>query len=1067
MPAKKFRFVSPGVQVKEIDRSQIPALPGAVGPVVIGRTLRGPGMVPVTVRNYEQFVEKFGAPDRGAGSSDVWRNGNTTAPTYASYAAEAYLRNSSPLTMVRLMGTQDDNAATGLGEAGWKAAGGAWGLFVLPNEKEPVESSKQVYQVSSSASGSQELTISLSQKLISNVDKSVVFTAAESADVTLTTSSAGNTLTVNGFYSGSNGTSGSTLAEINTEISSFDSNITASFSVGGNTVAVGDLANYSLTGSGLTLTAPPVTFEVDGGTKLVTGSLAAVFYLNENSTIEMVGTTGSTDTTSGSNVMVQNKGADYEFRAKIDSEEYAFNFNKNSAKYIRKVFNTNPTLANAEITDEDSLKKYWLGESFETFLREKVQNESAGNLLGFVARLSSGSIDAGDFKGKQADPGVSGWVIGQDLNPLSSSYKAHQMPKLFRFVASEGQGGDWEQNNVKVSIFDIKAPVNEYQKYGTFSVGIRKLHDVDSNPEFVEVFTGCNLDPTSPNYIAAKIGDRHLKWDTDEKRHVELGEYPNRSRYVRVEVNSTIEQGGLEPELLPFGFFGPPRFKTATDFTSGSANTDSMINGAVGGKSTLQLTASLEFPRMKLRGDAADAGTLDLDQAYFGVVANEGTVTPVPRIDEDYRDLARAKPADVKSDVITTGTSEYSFVFSLDDVVVTGSSTTGRTVTWASGSRLAGTSLTSLTSGSKDWTSLTNGVPATALADKSYKDLLELGFDKFTMPLFGGTDGLDLTEREPFRNTLTDGKTAKQSYAVNSLYRAIDSIREPEVLNMNLLVLPGITNRAVTKYAIDMCEKRADALAIIDIENGYVPSSEGTDAESDRVGSVKQTITSLKNRNLNTSYACTYYPWVKVLDTQSGQPVWMPPSVVALGTMASSQENSEVWFAPAGFNRGGLSVGSSGLSVVGVREKLTAKQRDSLYEVNINPIASFPSEGIVIFGQKTLQAVPSALDRINVRRLVLFLKKQISIISAGLLFEPNVEDTWNRFRRPVTSILNSVKSRNGISDFRLVLDSTTTTAEEIDRNMMYAKLFIKPVYAIEFIGIDFVITNTGASFEDL
>jgi hypothetical protein len=95
------------------------------------------------------------------------------------------------------------------------------------------------------------------------------------------------------------------------------------------------------------------------------------------------------------------------------------------------------------------------------------------------------------------------------------------------------------------------------------------------------------------------------------------------------------------------------------------------------------------------------------------------------------------------------------------------------------------------------------------------------------------------------------------------------------------------------------------------------------------------------------------------------------------------------------------------------------------------------------------------------------LKKQISIISAGLLFEPNVEDTWNRFRRPVTSILNSVKSRNGISDFRLVLDSTTTTAEEIDRNMMYVKLFIKPVYAIEFIGIDFVITNTGASFEDL
>ena len=183
--------------------------------------------------------------------------------------------------------------------------------------------------------------------------------------------------------------------------------------------------------------------------------------------------------------------------------------------------------------------------------------------------------------------------------------------------------------------------------------------------------------------------------------------------------------------------------------------------------------------------------------------------------------------------------------------------------------------------------------------------------------------------------------------------------------------------------------------------------------------------------------------------------------------MASSQESSAVWFAPAGFNRGGLSLGSSGLSVVGVREKLSSKQRDALYELNVNPIASFPSEGIVIFGQKTLQATPSALDRINVRRLVLFIKKEISRIASGLLFEQNVSATWNRFKGQATPVLESVKSGLGISEYKLVLDETTTTPEEIDRNMMYAKLFIKPVYAIEFIGVDFVITNTGASFEDL
>jgi len=202
-------------------------------------------------------------------------------------------------------------------------------------------------------------------------------------------------------------------------------------------------------------------------------------------------------------------------------------------------------------------------------------------------------------------------------------------------------------------------------------------------------------------------------------------------------------------------------------------------------------------------------------------------------------------------------------------------------------------------------------------------------------------------------------------------------------------------------------------------------------------------------------------------DDNTANKLWIPPSVVAFGTMASSQEDSEVWFAPAGFNRGGLSLGSSGLSVLNVRDKLTAKNRDALYERNVNPIASFPNEGLVIFGQKTLQAVPSALDRINVRRLVIFLKKEISTIAAGLLFEPNVEQTWKRFVVPTTRLLEEVKTGFGISDYRVVLDNTTTTAEEIDRNMMYAKLFIKPVYAIEFIGIDFVITNTGASFDDL
>jgi phage tail sheath protein FI len=145
---------------------------------------------------------------------------------------------------------------------------------------------------------------------------------------------------------------------------------------------------------------------------------------------------------------------------------------------------------------------------------------------------------------------------------------------------------------------------------------------------------------------------------------------------------------------------------------------------------------------------------------------------------------------------------------------------------------------------------------------------------------------------------------------------------------------------------------------------------------------------------------------------------------------------------------------------------LNSAARDDLYAANINPIATFPGEGVVIFGQKTLQTTPSALDRVNVRRLVNYLKKEISRASARILFEPNVPDTWNKFKNVVNPFLNEVKALYGIEDAKVVLDETTTTADLVDRNIMYCKLYVKPTRAIEYIAIDFVVTNSGAAFSD-
>jgi len=223
----------------------------------------------------------------------------------------------------------------------------------------------------------------------------------------------------------------------------------------------------------------------------------------------------------------------------------------------------------------------------------------------------------------------------------------------------------------------------------------------------------------------------------------------------------------------------------------------------------------------------------------------------------------------------------------------------------------------------------------------------------------------------------------------------------------------------------------------------------------------------MKDRNIDSSYGAAYYPWVQVKDRRSGQVLWCPPSVVALGAMAYSEAVKNVWFAPAGFSRGGLTAtGAGGLPVTGVRQHLTSKHRDKLYDVNVNPIASFPAEGIVIFGQKTLQLTQSALDRINVRRLLIFLKKEISRVASTTLFEQNVRETWNGFSSQVDAILDAVKIDFGLTDYKLVLDETTTTPELVDRNIMYAKIFLKPARAIEFIALDFIITSSGASFED-
>lgn len=947
--SKKFRFVSPGVYISEIDKSQIPKLPQAIGPVVIGRTARGPTMIPVTVGSYLEFVEMFGEPSRGTTGEDLWRTGETASPLYAAYAAKAFLKNSSPLTFVRLAGDQStSNDGSNAAQAGWTTDaamsttsvatnGGAFGLFIVPS-----------------------------------------------------------------------------------------------------------------------------------GSLSVTGTLAAVWYLNEGA-VRLVGTDadGNSITTTGAGNLVKRNNTGYEFRAQVLDDagstvlDTSFNFIEGSSKYIRKVFNTNPTLVNTDTNTSDVAKTYWLGETFASYLTENV-SEGSG-LFGFIAPLQSGSYALNDFLGKTAQTAKTGWVIAQDLSTITGSFNPELMTKLFRFVVSETAGGEWEQKNVKVAITDIKPSTNQYNKYGSFTVQVRSINDTDARPVILETFTACTLDPNSADYVANKIGDEYLEWDSVNKKYNKYGNFSKKSAYIRIEMNPLVENGAVAEEALPFGFFGPPVFNDAV-INSGSAVGGTLIAGA--DKLPFAPSASnqifgmpagmsmkLVYPTMKLLVSASAAGTPDPRDASYGVVFN---VPGTTRLNQDVVDLVRAKPDGIDSHDAGVLT-KTSFVFTLDDVVVvSGSGGESELLSyWSAGARAAGTSKTAKSA------ALSSG------SVEGYKSILEFGVDSFTMPLFGATDALNIREKDPFRNTLLDqGTNEENSSGIYTLKKAVDTVKDPDVLNMNLLVVPGITNTAVTSHVISTAENRADTLAIIDLKGDYLPAHENSAPESSRRGSVNVAVQNLRDRAINSSYVCAYYPWVKIADEASGLPLWVPPSVVALGTMASSQENTEVWFAPAGFNRGGLTAGSAGLSVLDVREKLTSKDRDKLYENNINPIASFPNEGIVIFGQKTLQVTQSALDRINVRRLMIYLKKEISRIANNVLFDQNVKVTWDRFKSQAEPFLSSVQSRFGVTEFKVILDETTTTPDLVDRNIVYAKIYVKPARAIEFIAIDFIITRSGASFED-
>jgi hypothetical protein len=282
-----------------------------------------------------------------------------------------------------------------------------------------------------------------------------------------------------------------------------------------------------------------------------------------------------------------------------------------------------------------------------------------------------------------------------------------------------------------------------------------------------------------------------------------------------------------------------------------------------------------------------------------------------------------------------------------------------------------------------------------------------------------------------------------QGFDSASYQAAFNLLANEDDYKFNVLIAPGVSlNNNAVSTLISTCEGRGDAIAMVDTTlYGSVVSSAATAAAGQ-----------------SSNYAAAYWPWIQVYSSGLGKAVWVPPSTVMGGVLAFNDQVGAEWFAPAGLNRGGVP------SVLKAERKLSHADRDVLYNANVNPLATFPGEGVVVFGQKTLQKKPTALDRVNVRRLLIALKDFIGQISNNLVFEQNTNVTRNRFLAQVNPYLESVVQRQGLYAFKVVMDETNNTPDVIDRNQLVGQIYIQPTKTAEFIILNFNVLPTGATF---
>ena len=603
-------------------------------------------------------------------------------------------------------------------------------------------------------------------------------------------------------------------------------------------------------------------------------------------------------------------------------------------------------------------------------------------MIGLPEHIFAGGSNNGGFT-EGYDHAATPWIeSGYTDNGNALNGFVGATSPLFKFHCLAD--GTETNANYKISILNLREPadIDGEEQYSRFTVQVRKFDDTDKAPKVLESFD-VSLNPNSPSYISRNIGDRYAEWNEDMQKIIIYGDYPNKSRYVRVEVDSAIDQGAASPKLSPKGFAG--LLDPIVDSNSGT------IYSAL----VPYVTKSVQT----LNNVYSKKAYLGWD---FSKKDNMMWNLPLPQV------------------TIVNSTGK----FNVDHFYGHPSASWGK---------------------DPDFTSLSASIDQSGINGPTSDQV------KFSVPFQGGTDGMGphivkktgefITEQNLYGMDMRVGQPGGLAYD-----KALDIMANQDEYDINMLSLPGVMNKYhsyVTTQAQNLVEDRGDCFYIMDLVG-----------QDDNVSSAVSEATTI-----DSNYVGAYYPWVKVLDPALNKPVFVPPSVIVPGAIAQSDRIAAEWFAPAGLNRGILG------NVIEARTRLNQAERDQLYEGKVNPIATFPRTGVCIWGQKTLQARPTALDRINVRRLLIEVKKFIASSSKYLVFEQNTLQTRNRFLNIVNPYLESVQQRQGLYAFRVQMDENNNTPDVVDRNQLVGGIYLQPTKTAEFIVLDFNILPTGATFD--